>query len=126
MLGYLQSWLRRSWLLAPSMMTGQSLVSCCLHATCCVSLQAWVQPCQGMQAEHMVRHAGLSTASSDQVARFYNFWQHFVSDRSFAWADKWNLATAPNRLVGYGLKPCWPSCSLGVSALCGQAHDWAY
>ena len=54
--------------------------------------------------------AGRSTASQDQVARFYSFWLNFVSDRSFAWADKWNLATAPSRLVRRTLAGAWRRC----------------
>lgn len=42
---------------------------------------------------------GNSDASAKQVSEFYSFWQHFVSDQSFDWADEYNLAAAPNRMV---------------------------
>lgn len=47
----------------------------------------------------LLRCAGNSDASAKQVSEFYSFWQHFVSDQSFDWADEYNLAAAPNRMV---------------------------
>ena len=33
------------------------------------------------------------------MVAFYAFWQNFVTDLGFEWADKFNLAAAPNRPV---------------------------
>lgn len=43
---------------------------------------------------------GGSQAPWAEVSAFYQAWLHFVSDRDFAWADEYNLASAPNRKVG--------------------------
>eukprot|EP00177_Eucheuma_denticulatum_P007340 GFKZ01013357.1.p1 GENE.GFKZ01013357.1~~GFKZ01013357.1.p1 ORF type:complete len:618 (+),score=129.11 GFKZ01013357.1:120-1856(+) len=42
---------------------------------------------------------GGSQAAWTTVREFYAFWESFVSAKTFAFADKWNLAEAPNRDV---------------------------
>ncbi len=44
---------------------------------------------------------GFGNADSpwSHVSAFYQYWLYFVSDRSFAWADTYNPASAPNRKV---------------------------
>ena len=42
---------------------------------------------------------GDSKSPVSQVKQFYAHWSNFVSSRSFAWRDKWNLAEGPNRYV---------------------------
>ena len=102
-LGCSRSWPGPSWLLAPSTTTGLSLVR--LHP-------ARLMLCPVRHRREPAELAGQSTASSDQVSRFYTFWLNFVSDRSFTWADKYNLALAPNRLVRC-LLPCAFMCLEG-------------
>jgi len=42
---------------------------------------------------------GDSNSDLEEVKSFYNYWSHFVSTRSFAWADVYNPNEAPNRRV---------------------------
>lgn len=48
---------------------------------------------------HCLSVAGASDAGAKEVSDFYNFWQNFVTDHTFDWADQFNLAAAPNRPV---------------------------
>jgi DnaJ family protein A protein 5 len=43
--------------------------------------------------------ASKSTDRFEGVGEFYSYWAEFTSQRSFAWADKWNLNDAENRQV---------------------------
>ena len=52
-----------------------------------------------------------------KVSAFYQYWLHFVSDRSFVWADVHNLAAAPNRKVGIIAVPI--TSSLAASTMPG-------
>ena len=61
--------------------------------------------------------SGTSKASAKEVTDFYAFWQHFVSDQTFDWADQYNLAAAPNRPVSAAETDCiLPPCA---------EHSWA-
>jgi len=42
---------------------------------------------------------GTSDSPWDEVREFYTFWENFSSQRSFGFAEKWNLAEAPNREI---------------------------
>jgi DnaJ family protein A protein 5 len=42
---------------------------------------------------------GSATADWPSVRRFYNFWENFVSAKTFAFADSWNPSEAPNREI---------------------------
>mmetsp|Transcript_45505 Transcript_45505/g.89519 ORF Transcript_45505/g.89519 Transcript_45505/m.89519 type:complete len:846 (-) Transcript_45505:143-2680(-) len=42
---------------------------------------------------------GLSSSEAELVEAFYSYWSNFVSVRSFAHRDKWNLKDAPSRQV---------------------------
>lgn len=39
------------------------------------------------------------------VASFYAEWGHFSTAKSFAWAELYNLGSAPNRCAGWGCGP---------------------
>ncbi|KAJ8901970.1 hypothetical protein NDN08_004172 [Rhodosorus marinus] len=42
---------------------------------------------------------GTSDSPWEEVRQFYTFWENFSSQRSFGFAEKWNLAEAPNREI---------------------------
>lgn len=42
---------------------------------------------------------GTSRSAWPDVQRFYTWWQQFVSQRDFSWADRYQLNKAPNRKV---------------------------
>ena len=58
----------------------------------------------GLEKEHTGKHPGYPTfgnslSPSAEVYQFYSYWENFVSNLSFAWADKYNVLEAPNRQV---------------------------
>lgn len=42
---------------------------------------------------------GTKESSISQVLAFYDFWQSFVSTRTFTWCDEYNTTEAPNRQI---------------------------
>lgn len=44
-------------------------------------------------------NAGTSALAGPEVAAFYSSWMNYSTLKDFAWADKYNPATAPNRKV---------------------------
>ena len=48
---------------------------------------------------HIAPAFGKADSPWSHVSAFYQYWLYFVSDRSFAWADSHNPASAPNRKV---------------------------
>jgi len=52
---------------------------------------------------------GDSKTPYSEVRKFYNYWSHFISRRSFAFADKYKLSTVsphlPVRLRSTGTQP---------------------
>lgn len=42
---------------------------------------------------------GMSSSSNEDVLYFYAQWENYVSEMTFAWADKYNVLEAPNRQV---------------------------
>ncbi|KAL6762070.1 DnaJ domain-containing protein [Haematococcus lacustris] len=47
---------------------------------------------------------GQSDANAAEVHAFYAHWTHFTTAKTFAWADEYNLAAAPSRLVRRRMK----------------------
>ena len=60
----------------------------------------------GKKAAHVAPGFGTADSPWREVSAFYQAWLYFVSDRSFAWADVHNLASAPNRKVHCQLPQC--------------------
>ena len=60
----------------------------------------------GKKAAHVAPGFGTADSPWREVSAFYQAWLYFVSDRSFAWADVHNPASAPNRKVHCQLPQC--------------------
>ena len=54
---------------------------------------------EGSRQAHVAPEFGRADSPWSEVSGFYQYWLYFVSDRSFAWADIHNPASAPNRKV---------------------------
>lgn len=65
--------------------------------------ELWQEEAEAMRREGKRSEVGASFGGSgavwETVKSFYAFWESFVSAKSFAYTDKWNLAEAPNREV---------------------------
>ena len=53
----------------------------------------------GKKAAHVAPSFGKADSPWSEVSAFYQYWLYFVSDRSFAWSDVHNSASAPSRKV---------------------------
>ncbi len=59
---------------------------------------------------HVAPGFGKADSPWSEVSAFYQYWLYFVSDRSFAWADTYNPASAPNRKVSTPTQAIPSSC----------------
>lgn len=70
--------------------------------------------CTTLQTGQM---AGASSSDWSQISAFYSYWGAFSTAKTFAWADKYNPASAPNRKVSphsrwHSLESCPASCQI--------------
>lgn len=65
--------------------------------------ELWQEEVEAMGRKDKLAEVGASFGGSEAdwetVKLFYAFWESFASAKTFAYADKWNMAEAPNREI---------------------------